>query len=352
MRDSVEWLEQQGGRNREIDAIAKVLDFRLRAASAAYRVRLDVENIEELFSLASASAGANIANDVTLAIAATLDFSVHAVSIPKRAFPIPVGWPKPKTWAIAGPLTSVLGGIPFQSYACPVYEAYILSAAGYPNIRGVGRRDTFISFNYDLVVEDSLSVLGIPFSYGFGNDEADFTPSARCSSSGGDDGDVKLLKLHGSINWALPTESNGKMTVYGGYEELRAARLIPTLVPPTWRKTFGGPLSIVWDQAVASLKTATRVIVIGYSMPSTDQHFKYLLAAGLQENISLRKIAFVNPAFKNSADNSKSAEADELEERVLSVLLREHVERKLIEFLDWSTMQLFLKPEVMNRALR
>ena len=32
-------------------------------------------------------------------------------------------------------------------------------------------------------------------------------------------------------------------------------------------------------------------------MPPTDLHFKYLLAAGLRNNISLREIAFVNPDF-------------------------------------------------------
>jgi hypothetical protein len=55
MRDAAAWLEEQGDRKEEVTAIEGVLDFRLRAASASYRVPLDVENIEELFSLASAS---------------------------------------------------------------------------------------------------------------------------------------------------------------------------------------------------------------------------------------------------------------------------------------------------------
>src|SRR6266436_1423071 len=53
MRDSHEWLKAQG-RLAEADAVQKVLEFRLKAASAAYYVNLDLENIEELFSLASA----------------------------------------------------------------------------------------------------------------------------------------------------------------------------------------------------------------------------------------------------------------------------------------------------------
>ncbi|MDB6025010.1 MAG: hypothetical protein JWM68_1233, partial [Verrucomicrobiales bacterium] len=53
-------------------------------------------------------------------------------------------------------------------------------------------------------------------------------------------------------------------------------------------------LQEVWDTAVKAVKTATRIIVIGFSMPQTDVHFKYLMAAGLQDNVSLRQIAFVN----------------------------------------------------------
>jgi hypothetical protein len=48
---------------------------------------------------------------------------------------------------------------------------------------------------------------------------------------------------------------------------------------------------------VRALRLATRVVIIGFSMPRTDMHFKYLLAAGLKENISLRKIVVIDPAL-------------------------------------------------------
>jgi hypothetical protein len=46
---------------------------------------------------------------------------------------------------------------------------------------------------------------------------------------------------------------------------------------------------------VRALSKATRIILIGFSLPATDIHIKYLLAAGLQENISLRNIYCFNP---------------------------------------------------------
>src|SRR5205807_7019258 len=54
-------------------AILKVFEFRLKAAGAAYRSQLNVENIEELFSLASALEGEGASEYISTAIAATLD---------------------------------------------------------------------------------------------------------------------------------------------------------------------------------------------------------------------------------------------------------------------------------------
>jgi hypothetical protein len=73
MRDGYDWLIQQN-RPLEAKAIDDVLKFRLAAASAAYWVNLDLENIEELFSLAFANTD-GIATSMQLAIAATLDYA-------------------------------------------------------------------------------------------------------------------------------------------------------------------------------------------------------------------------------------------------------------------------------------
>jgi hypothetical protein len=53
MRDSLNFLRDQG-REWERKAVEDVLVFRKEAASAALRVKLNIENIEDLFSLAAA----------------------------------------------------------------------------------------------------------------------------------------------------------------------------------------------------------------------------------------------------------------------------------------------------------
>jgi hypothetical protein len=49
----------------------------------------------------------------------------------------------------------------------------------------------------------------------------------------------------------------------------------------------------VWSGTRQAIAEATRLIVIGFSMSPTDLHFKYLVAAGLRDNISLRELVFV-----------------------------------------------------------
>jgi hypothetical protein len=192
------------------------------------------------------------------------------------------------------------------------------------------QENTIITFNYDTLLEDALSSLNIPFSYGLPTDSSTaYHPSAKCQNSKtASDKNIPIYKLHGSVNWAKAVLSDAPMTVYGAYEDHRG--LIgngPMLVPPTWRKVFAGQVSTIWDSAVRSIRRATRIIVVGLSMRKTDSHFKYLLAAGLQDNISLRKFYFVNPGLNDVEV------ADDLRDNLFGVL-RQELEKKQIVSLE------------------
>jgi len=291
MRDAHEWLKKNH-RDHEAEAIEAVLDFRLSAASAAYRVKLDLENIEELFSLASASSRA-LANKIRLAIAATLDYKLHTSEEPKIRFQsnenlnLPFSWGKTNSHDVR----------PLSPYdiECPAYEFYLKSLIGNWDEINNFHTNSIITFNYDLLVEQALSNLSIPFDYGI--------------KSSVPENHVELLKLHGSINWAAKN-STSNYVISNSYEELRQSNQIPQLVPPTWRKIFTGPLRQIWDKSLNSLEKATRIFVIGFSIPSTDNHFKYLMAAGLQNNISLREIIFINPDKSGIESRARSLFGD------------------------------------------
>lgn len=292
-RDCQDWLASEG-RKEEAEAIDSILSFRLAAASAAERMHLDLENIEELFSLADASKRGALGEAMVRSIAATIEFSQLQRS--RLAFPIGTrrvsvyadGAPSvPQHWISSG--HGKLDSQPVQYYDIPLYDALIGKLCGFFS-SPAGGTHTLISFNYDLVCETALGNLGIGYSYGFAPGAADY----NIDDPRGRTGQVLLLKLHGSVNWAYPGQRGKSLTVYKSSNEPRENGAPPFIIPPTWKKSFDSPLSGIWDAAVESIASATRIVIIGYSMPTTDTHFKYLLAAGLQRNASLRRLAVID----------------------------------------------------------
>jgi hypothetical protein len=329
MRDAGAWLAERGDRGDEVAAIDSVLDFRLKAAAAAYRVPVDVENIEELFSLASASGTTELSDQVTMAIAATLDYCSATAPASELISVTKLGdtkWEKPPNWQFINDLNhpAAIGSV----YSCPLYEFYVGLLCGYFDQGGIDRRDTIISLNYDTIVEEALSRLGLPFGYA-GDEMIEWRAPRPCADV--ERRRITVLKLHGSVNLAARMKKDldvPPLLAYSSYQDLRREGLLPMLVAPTWQKSFGGYLSAVWREAVSALRTATRVVILGYSVPRTDQHFRYLLAAGLQENISLRKVLVVN-----------NDPQQEFQRRLSSLFRAEHFEQKIIEHVPLTVRQ-------------
>ena len=320
MKDSVEWLESKG-RSREVSAVENVLDFRLKAAAAACRVSFNAENIEELFSLASASGNNVLAADMPLAIAATLDFAKNTT--PDRSFPLlSEDTKKQLPWK-----REPNSGFGVPEYVCLAYDFYMGLIGRFLTEPSPNICDTVITFNYDLLAEDALFNLKIPFTYGLPDDFVDYVGSRRCATASEVKKALKVLKLHGSLNWSK--SDTNRLLIYPDYSDVLNVGREPLLIPPTWRKNVGGHLDAIWDEAVQALRNATRIIVIGFSMSPADMHFKYLIAEGLRENISLRKIIFVNPS------------TDELNQRALTLLRPELEDQNVLQFIEATTAEFF-----------
>lgn len=350
MRDSSDWLVQPN-RTREVDAVNKVLKFRLEAAAAAYWVNVDLENIEELFSLAFAKRD-DMATSMRIAIAATLDYARKRkgesrnrlfVSESKGLFK---KTDFPNWLQRLNDPTSPISGV--GTYKIGSYALHVARLLGMLNNGMPKGENTFITFNYDTLLEDALNELKLPVSYGsaMGLHPASQKLSHEITSSDNQTRTlvatnritaepIPVLKMHGSLNWSHDS-SSGSINIFQNYDELAASALMPELVPPTWKKVFENSIESVWDDAIEKLNTATRIIIIGFSMPETDMHFKYLLAAGLKRNISLRKVLFVNP----DAD-------DELKPRAEKMLRQAYVESKQIDFLK-ETLGQFTASQQLN----
>ena len=166
---------------------------------------------------------------------------------------------------------------------------------------------SFITFNYDVLLEFSLAGAGIKYDYCL-NDSDNQQKS------------FQFIKLHGSVNWGIcqgcdeiiPVDpkitsiSTGK----DPYRILQAGAIlstknhcgkplnpIPFLVPPTWNKANINQNKVLtlWEKAANALSQAEKIIVIGYSMPETDIFFKYLIALGLDSDNHIHRFYLIDP---------------------------------------------------------
>ena len=196
-----------------------------------------------------------------------------------------------------------------RTYRLTRYEYYAGVLAGQLCAETNSQANTIITFNYDLLLEHSLDSLG--WEYNYASPGAVAVQNQTRTEEAYSDAPLRILKPHGSVNWGI--ESGNTTRVHGSYSDLLQSGDDLLIMPPTWRKEFGGILDDVWEASILALREATRVIVIGFSFSENDPYLKYLLAAGLQDNISLRQFVLVDP------------EVEDVEERLFRTLHRKRL---------------------------
>ena len=192
-------------------------------------------------------------------------------------------------------------------------------------------RLTLVTFNHDLVLENAL--VQLPYrrrwcvDQGYGPIALRPVPTTRRglrlprhSSECDHNIQIELLKLHGSLNWQVATRSHDP-----SYRDLfppteavpsiecitdrvvsvalerkigrRRWRLWPQIVPPIYQKMdiVSARFGMLWRYASAALEQADRVLMVGYSMPSTDVHAEKLIGRAIRRNLSLKTLDVVNP---------------------------------------------------------
>jgi hypothetical protein len=181
---------------------------------------------------------------------------------------------------------------------------------------------SFITFNYDVCLDYALSFLGIPI---------DYCLDENTSNSG-----IRLLKLHGSLNWGLcphcekvvhwsikkylehstfelvgNTEKNLRLEIgsrISGYKHESCSYQLqePMIIPPTWSKAqYHEQIEFVWRAAAVELTNAENIFVSGYSLPPTDHFFRYLYALGTIGEARLKNFWVFDPD-RNVEDRFKN----------------------------------------------
>lgn len=172
---------------------------------------------------------------------------------------------------------------------------------------------SILTFNYDLLVDAALLSHDIGVDYGL-IDREDWSGIT-----------MPLLKLHGSLNWGVETESkqikpwfcrqfmrdpyanvkkDGLMTKVGrsiyefsSYSNTRKQiNELPFIVPPSWNKADSHhQIASVWGRAAQELSEADSIYIIGYSLPDTDSFFRQLYALGTVGDSLLKRFWVYNP---------------------------------------------------------
>jgi hypothetical protein len=168
-----------------------------------------------------------------------------------------------------------------------------------------------ITFNYDVAIDYALNFINLG-------------PDYCLTESDGTGREIRLLKLHGSVNWGqcqvcstvipyhlkdyLKKSPTSHLTLgdamgFNPSEKLsershceKPLRAEPALIPPTWNKATSHTLfPSVWVRAGKELREAESVYVMGYSMPDSDRFFHYLYAIGLTGLRILDRFVVVDP---------------------------------------------------------
>jgi hypothetical protein len=160
--------------------------------------------------------------------------------------------------------------------------------------------DTVINFNYDVLMDEALTRLaagiwkadpgyGIRVAEGVEKWSAPRSPGAFPRKEF-----LRLLKLHGSLNWHLIDPSEKRLRLEEDAYGQRPAR--GNIIPPTWDKTIltQWPWMTIWKEASQMLQRTRCLIVIGYSVPQTDLTSQALIRSSLSTG-DLRLLIVANP---------------------------------------------------------
>lgn len=201
-----------------------------------------------------------------------------------------------------------------------------------------GSNLTVITFNHDLVIENELVRRArlrrrwcLDQGYGSASDRlhllypASSTAQFHLHSDGicAHDQPIKVLKLHGSLNWVVRLNSKRppasflrgeqpnkeihllirrEISERQSYVRKGAGRkrwdLWPIVVPPVYAKheLRTAILDGVWADAKSALKAADQILFYGYSLPELDVEAEKLFERSLLQNSSANWISVVNPA--------------------------------------------------------
>lgn len=179
-----------------------------------------------------------------------------------------------------------------------------------PYIRWASMLDknhTIITFNYDRVLEILTDVKVIKNINKFGHNSF-FGISGYNNEMIKDMELVKVVKLHGSVDWRIVT-SQSPQTIERGdpHEALKCNtdQLVIATPGPTKHKMVSEILSSLWVEAEKELSKADVVVFVGYRFPLTDAEARIRLMEALTKNTLTNLRFYIVLGPNNNLDNQR-----------------------------------------------
>jgi hypothetical protein len=202
------------------------------------------------------------------------------------------------------------------------------------------RSSTVITFNYDLFI-DLVAIMNFPGKYGrtpglISVPDVISRAGTVSSVSGGQKG-LRLLKLHGSLNWRYsgPGGNPGDViydmglngadgwSVSGiGPQDDDSERLLsdrePMIVPPAAVKSpyyNNRTLRALWMDSAQALRKADELVMMGFSLPVTDLLVASMLTTNLPESATIVPVNYsgdVNARVRDTFGLAEGVDDDRL----------------------------------------
>lgn len=210
-----------------------------------------------------------------------------------------------------------------HTYSCQDYENVMLflkQEIGYV---------TIITTNWDVLLEQYMCREGIKFDYNFNSEYVINGISKKKNSKRKSEEVIKLLKIHGSVNWFRCLRC-GTLQVCGTdecgqylFDDLKKEKcykcgqiaygdqvqLKPEIITPTMLKSINSQLySNLWQNAAYQLQNADKIIFCGYSLPIADFEFRYMLKQNIKSKAKIDVVLYHNddPAGISEDNSVKS----------------------------------------------
>ncbi len=183
--------------------------------------------------------------------------------------------------------------------SCTLYDEFVMQlTAG----------DTIITLNYDTLLDSALVRHGWDPSAGYclggGNSKVTWKRDASCQSVGLKN--VRLLKLHGSVNWYVKGSFSNIRQVFDKkpvrVSQPRSNEMsghIRQIIPPIYGKFFAHDhWRKLWGRSFRALCDSEAFVVIGCSLIDSDFHLRALISRAVtcrkQDSNLFRRALFVD----------------------------------------------------------